>query len=318
LEIVLFYYLLFIPTIFVQTAPVAVLLSTVYSLGNLNRHNEIIALRSSGISVYRILTPMLIFGLLLSMLVFTVNDRVSPKTSRITRKIKKQIIKKGHKYKSTAKFGNIAVYGSKNRIIYAKLLDMETESMSDVIIYEQDNNQNLKTKITASKAFWRDGYWGLEDSIIYDVDFAGRILGQPKFYSKTAITIKESPRDLIEKESTTEMMSYFDLKRHIEKFIGTGQDTIRRMRVDLHQKLALPFVTVLVILVGAPFSLKTNRSGGALMGLGIAVMISFSYYAIMAVSLALGKAGVLYPLLSAWLSNIIFLGMGIYFIKRLN
>ena len=318
LDIVVYYYLTFIPAIFVQTAPISTLLATLYSLGNLNRNNEISAMRTSGMSIYRILCPLLCFGAIVSLLVFLVNDKVVPKSSMMTSKIKNEIIEKNvPPSKQRATLHDIAIYGANNRIIYARSYERNKNTLNDVIIYEHDKNQRLKTKISAKYAIWKDGSWLFKNGVIYDVDEAGKIVGQPRVFDGESVDLDETPEDLLNKEWRAEFMNYKELRAHIQKFSGASSKTLKKLQVDLNYKISLPLISMLVILVGAPFAMKTQRSG-ALMGLGVAVFIGFLYYGILAISLALGKAGILPPLLSAWLSNIIFLSAGLYLVKKLG
>src|SRR3990167_10222935 len=88
------YYLNLVPFIFVQTAPIAVLVAIMYSLGIFNKNNEILAMRSSGISLFDILTPLIITGLLISVAAFLLNDMVVPITSMTAAKIKDEKVEK--------------------------------------------------------------------------------------------------------------------------------------------------------------------------------------------------------------------------------
>ena len=315
IDIIVYYYMLFVPLIFVQTTPIAVLLSTLYSLGNLNRHNEIIAMRSSGMSLLRIIYPLLFFGLILSLTVFTVNDKLVPKSAKISSKIKKQHIDKAPNLKGSSAFYNIALYGANNMIIYAGAIDISKNQMSDIIIYKQNEDQGIQSKISAKSGQWDERRWTFYDVLMYNVDSSGKITGQPKYLHESAMDIEESPNELANKEWRVEFMNFSELCAYIKKFSGASSKTLAGFKVELYNKLAFPLTSLLIILVGATFALRAGR-GGALMGVGMAVIISFTYYGITALSLALGKAGMLPPFIAAWLSNTIFLALGIYLLKK--
>ncbi len=111
------YYASFMPIIFVQVTPIACLLSTLYTFGKLNRNNEIIAMRSSGLSIFQISKTMIIFGIIVSVLVFWVNDRFVPQSNSVTEKIKAMMEKKDTKKgrKDAEVISNLSMYGLRNR-----------------------------------------------------------------------------------------------------------------------------------------------------------------------------------------------------------
>ena len=105
-------------------------------------------------------------------------------------------------------------------------------------------------------------------------------------------------------------MDYKQLANYINRFSESGLKSIRQLLVELHYKISFAFISVIVIMVAAPLSLLPVR-GGILMGIGISIVVALSYYAFSAIALALGKAGVLPPFISAWTANFFFLGLGI-------
>jgi len=104
-------------------------------------------------------------------------------------------------------------------------------------------------------------------------------------------------------------MSYRELKRYINNFKGAGSRLVRSLLVDLYYKVSFSLISLIIILIGAPFAIITTR-GGVLIGIGMSIGIGLLYYAVIAISLAFGKAGILPPIVSAWLGNIIFAVIG--------
>jgi len=310
------FYFYYTPTIFIQIVPMAALLSTIYMLSNLNKNNEIIAMKSSGVSLWRILTPLLVLGFLISAFTFIINDRVIPLTSRVSQMIRREELEK---YKSGDKqlkmIENVAVYGTGNRIVFARTYDTVKKKLSDIIIHEHDVGENLVFKITANNAVWTGKDWKFMKVIMYKVDNSGKMFGAPTFYSEKIIPLKEKPMDFANKELKADFMSYRELRNYIENFSGSGMKITRNLLVDLNYKLAFPFISIIIIMVAAPFALLTMR-GGVMIGIGTSIVIGLLYYAVIAISLALGKAGVLPPIVAAWSGNIIFTGVGIYLLNK--
>lgn len=310
------FYVYYTPTIVLQVTPMAVLLSTIFVLSNLNKNNEITAMKSSGISLWRILTPILVAGVIISISMFIINDRVIPLSSKISAVIRRdELEKEKRKDRLTKVIDNVAVYGSGNRIIFARNYDTEKKILNDIIIHEHDKNENLISKTTAQNASWTAEGWVFHKVIMWRIDNAGRILGDPIFSEDKMIPIKEKPSDFANREWRSDYMSFRQLKKYIKNFGGTSANLTKSLMVDLHYKVSFCLISVIIILIGAPFAMITTR-GGVLIGIGMSIIIGLGYYAFIAVSIAFGKAGFLPPIVSAWLGNVVFAIIGINLINK--
>jgi len=316
LQSVIAFYFYYTPTIFMQIIPMAALLATIYTLSNLNKNNEIIAMKSSGLGLWRILMPLLVMGFLISTFTFMINDRIIPLTSKISQLIRREELEK---YKSGDKqlkiIENVAIYGTGNRIVFARNYDTVEKRLTNIIIHEHDVSENLVLKTTAQSAVWTGQDWKFYKVIVYKVNNLGKMLGRPEFYSEKIIPLKEKPRDFASKEWKSDFMGYKELRNYIANFRGSGVKITRNLLVDLHYKLAFPFISLIIIMVAAPFALLTMR-GGVMIGIGMSIVIGLLYYAIIAVSLAFGKAGIFPPFIAAWSGNIIFTIFGIYLLNK--
>ncbi len=129
------FYVYYIPTIFIQVIPMAALLSTIYVLSNLNKNNEIIAMKSSGISLWRVLAPILLIGAVVSIVTFIVNDRVIPISSKVSNYIRREELEKQKKSGAEKIIEAVAIYGSGNKILFARNYDTENRILNDIIIH---------------------------------------------------------------------------------------------------------------------------------------------------------------------------------------
>ncbi len=310
------YYLCLLPSIFVQVAPVAVLLATVYTIGILNKYNEITAMKASGIGVFRIIRPFLLMGLLASVVIALVNERILPEATMTATIIKQDKIERveSPSAKKSSLIKDVALYGAQNRMFYAKSFDPVKKVLYDLIILEQDILHRLRKKITAKKAVWTKNKWVFYDCVIYDFGLGNNLETKPLTYSKTTLGITETPKEFLRGQFRSEHMSYETLKEYIERLAKVEPKTAMRLSVDLHYKTAFPFITFIIVFIGAAISLRARKSG-VLFGIGMSVVISFIYYTVMAVSLAFGKGGWLDPLGSAWLANVVFFCAGILLLK---
>jgi lipopolysaccharide export system permease protein len=310
------FYVYYTPTIVLQVTPMAVLLSTIFILSNLNKNNEITAMKSSGISLWRILTPILVLGVIISISMFIINDRIIPVSSKISAVIRRDELEKEKRRDRFAKIvDNVAIYGSGNRIIFARNYDTEKKILNDIIIHEHDKKESLVSKITAQSASWTAEGWMFHKVIMWRIDNAGRILGDPAFFEDKIIPIKEKPADFANKEWRADYMSFKQLKNYIKNFKGTSAKLVKTLMVDLHYKISFCIISLIIILIGAPFAIITTR-GGVLIGIGMSIVIGLGYYAFIAISLAFGKAGILPPVVSAWLGNVVFAIIGIKLINK--
>lgn len=305
------------PFILTQIIPVSVLIACVYLLGNLNRHNEITALRASGISVWEILKPMLIAAFIISLFVFIVSDRMLPPAMRMANRIRYEKLDVGKRGKGqTIRVKNVAIYGHANRIIFARDFDIQKNALEDVIIHHHDTKNDLILKISARTMRWtKEGIWYGEDVVIYKMNNKGEFVGEPVIYKERPISITETPTDFVNNQWRPEYMSFAQLKEYIKIFATGSRGTYRRFLVDLNYKLAFPFTCMVTILISAPFALSTKR-GGALLGMAKGIVIALLYIPVMALGLALGKHGILPPVIGAWFSNILFGGFGIYLLNK--
>jgi lipopolysaccharide export system permease protein len=310
------FYVYYTPTIFIQVTPMAVLLSTIYVLSNLNKHNEITAMKSSGVSLWRILKPILIIGFIISVFVFIVNDRVIPVSSKISNVIRRDELEKDkNKDRKQGVINSVAVYGSGNRIIFARNYDVGNKTLGDIIIHEHDKKSNLVSKMTAQSGVWTSEGWKFNKVIMWRIDNSGRILGDPEFFSEKIIPLKEKPSDFASREWRSEYMTYRQLRGYIKNFRGAGTRIVRSLLVDLHYKISFALISLIIIAIGAPFALITTR-GGVLIGIGMSIVIGLMYYAFIAVALALGKGGMLPPFVAAWIGNAVFAVIGVYLVNK--
>ncbi len=305
------------PFVLTQIIPVSTLIACVYLLGNLNKHNEITALRASGVSVWEILRPMLMAAFIISLFVFIVGDRMLPPAMRIANRIRYEKLDVGKRGKAqTVKIKNVAIYGYGNKIIFAREFDIKKNTLKDVIIHSHDTKNDLILKISARSMYWtKEDTWRGRDVIMYKMNNKGEFVGEPVIYKETPMSVTETPTDFINNQWKPEYMSFAQLKRYIKIFTTGSKGTYRRFLVDLNYKLAFPFTCIVTVLISAPFVLSTKR-GGALLGMAKGIIIALLYIPVMAVGLALGKSGALPPLLGAWFSNILFGGLGIYLLNK--
>ncbi len=319
---ILNYYASFFPVIFVQTSPIACLLAVLFTYSSLNNNNEIIALRASGLNYWKITGPAIIFGLIVTSMVFMVNERFAPGAAILAQEIKKDKIetKVSGRQEQAQPIKNLFFYGMNNRLFYIDAYDPAAKTLAGVMIFVQDDQQRVIEKVTAFKASWTGTNWKFINGQISHYNLEDQSLKDDlEVFKEKIIEIHESPADLLKQGLNNTAMNIMQLKTYIKRFKASGAVVaLNNLKVDLHQKIAYPFACIIIIFVGMPFILVTGkRKGLTFASIGIALAISFLFYVVNAVGLALGKGGVLPPFLAAWLAPILFSGAGFYLIRKL-
>ncbi len=319
-ELLLRYYASYLPFIFVQITPFSCLLSVLYAFARLNHDNEIVAMRSSGMSIFSITRTVVLFGVILSGLVFLVNDRIMPEALQANETIRQQLesgTQRKVKYRDEV-LHNVAIYGLRNRLFFINNFYPKEKVMEGITILEHDERQNITRKIVASRGVYENKRWKFFQSITYSFDPDGQMTHEPRFKEEEVMPIPEGPDEFLDQKQSPDYMSLVQIKDYIWKLSRSGATTvIRNLRVDFYHRLFAPLSTVLIILLAIPFGLKIRRKTTGLSSLGLSLILGFFYYVLNAVSLALGKAGLIPPLLCASLIHVLAFTLGIYMIAKI-
>jgi len=313
---ILQFYFYLAPFAFVNMVPFACLLSAVYVFNSLSKNHEVTAVIACGLSLWKLLRPVLVVTFGLCLMTFIVNDKFVPSTMEKANRIRQEELEQPDK-EGKPKIKDITVYGKGDQIIFAKSFDPASKVLSNVIIHKHGDDNEIIRKISARLVKWRQqaGYWVGKDVVVFKADKDGSFSGNPAVSKSRKIFIAEKPADFIRNQGDPRFMSYGQLKRYLGIFKSGSSSTVRRLMVDLNYKLAFPFTALITVLVGVPFSIETGRAN-ALVGMARGIAVAMLYLPVMAVSLALGKGGSLPPAAAAWLSNFLFAGVGIYFVNK--
>jgi len=307
------YYLYFIPEIIKLMTPVAMLLSALFTTGRLSTYNELTALKSGGVSLYRFMLPMIVFAIFVSGVSIYFNGWVVPFANKKKIEIGRVYFQKDIEYVSK---NNIFIQDSRTRIISIGIFDDTRNVAIHVSIQDFDpgNLSVIAARFDANEMRWDPAakQWTLFQG--FERRFNNDTETLRSFDSLFIGVLNFSPDDIRKKQEKPEEMNYNDLKKFIANQQRAGQD-VSRWLVDYYGKIAFPFASVIVILFGIPFSSIKRRSGLGVEA-GIAIGISFLYMIFLQISQAFGYNGDMHPLLTAWLANIIFFMAGIYVLWR--
>jgi len=277
-------------------------------------------MRSSGLNFWQITKPAIMFGLVISVLVFWVNERLVPEATQVTNQIRNEnmMLEVDRIRKKREKIKNLTFYGLMNRLYFIDTFDPDSNELKGITIIENDQHQNMTQKIVALKGVWTGIAWKFYQCQI--TTFNNNDIKTPikiKVYKSKLMDIKETPEDFLKQRLNVTSMNILQLRSYIDRFSKSGAiKALNNMRVDLHQKIAYPFGNFVIVLIGLPFALMIrNRKGGTFVSLGLAIVLGFLYYVANAVSLAFGKSGLLPPILSAWAAPLLFTIMALIVIE---
>ena len=190
--------------------------------------------------------------------------------------------------------------------------------MEGITIFEHDENQNVTKKIIASKGAYKDGLWRFYQTITYNFDQNGQVIDEPLYMEEEIMSIPETPKDLASLRQKPDQMDIRQMQNYIWRLSKSGATgVIRNLKVDLYQRFFTPFTSIIIILLGIPFSLMMRKRATGMSSIGVSIIVGFFYYVIDAVCVALGKSGIFTPLLAASLSHTIVLSTSLYLISKL-
>lgn len=302
------------PEMAFYTFPMSMLLAALMSFGRLSGDSEIIALRASGVSLYRILAPVVFAALSVSVITIALNEFVVPQADWAAKNL---LYEAQNKRKLPTARDNVFYEEMEDnqlkRFFYARHFDGDT--MRGVLVQEFENNE-LSRIVKADSAAYEGDAWVFRNGMLYQMAENGEYRYVVKF-ARQVLPIKQSLLTLSRENRQPMEMNIGELSSHIKRLEGAGHQgsEIRELAVQLHQKLSVPFASLVFALVGVPLGLRPNRSSSSL-GLGLSILVIFIYYVTMFVFMALGQSGYLPPVLSAWLPNVLTALIGCLLIYR--
>jgi len=305
-----------IPYTIVQIIPISVVISVLFSVGQMSKHNEILAMATSGISKYRFLLPLAILGFIISILTFLFNESVVPISQSKANDIKQRTIKG----KKVLERGEVFVKGKGNRFYSMSTYISNPPMMINPVIEDVNTDNTFLTKrIDAKKAILikntdekNPSYWKLSDVTIREFDENG-LVKYIQHYNEYNLVLEENLETFLSVEKKPEDLSFLELWRYIS--ILESQGAIVDYFPDLYLKISFPFSTLILILIALPFAFKV-KSSEMLFGFGIGIIISICYYGTTAFFLTISKMGVVPSFIAVWLPNIIFGCIGLYMLKK--
>jgi len=310
------YYWYLTPQIVYLMLPLSILVATLVCFGLLSKSNEITAIKSAGISLYRISVPILVGAGLFSASMFLLGNNYLPETNQQQDAIRNQI--KGKPAQTMYRPDRQWIFGKSNKIYNYRFFDPDLNVFANLSVFEiEPNSFRLKRRIYAARAFWEPHIrrWVLEDGWVRDFS-NGSVTGYHQFAVHTFSELDEAPAYFKKEVKPSEQMSVMELRQYIHSLKQSGFDVVR-LSVAFYRKFSYPLIAFVVTLIAIPFSFSTG-SRGALAGITLSIGIAIVYWSVSSLFQAMGNLSQLPPAVAAWSPDVLFALGGIYLLGRIK
>ncbi len=309
-----------IPFILYNVTPLCALVAVLVTFGTLNRTSELTAMKSSGVSLYRIIAPVLFVTLLISAGLFVFDEFYLPAANR-----RQEALLSIIKNKPAQTFsrpdrqwisGQTDSAGEPTRIFYYQYFNAEKDSFDNITVFEFDPATfNLHRRIFATSATWnpRVNNWVFVNG--WQRTFSGDSIATYQPFTVSAFPeIREQPTYFKKEYVPSQEMNYNELSDYIADLKQSGFDT-KRLSVQLDKKIAYPLITLVMAILAIPFALSMGKKG-SLTGIATAIGLAITYYVVTLVFESLGNVNTLPAVLAAWTPDILFGITGAYLLLR--
>src|SRR5216110_2389718 len=306
---VLEYYGTQIPQILVILLPVSLLLSLLFVLGRMSRANEIVSMLTAGVSLPRVLLPLIGMGLLTVAASMAFNYSLAPHAELARKTFLAEAQSRPGRYIQGQIFRN----RTDSRTWFIQNFFPHSNTFNNVQVLQQDANDNIVTNYVASRATYRPETktWELENVKVVHYDHAGNIVDEQIYPSLKIEHWSETPFRLGSANERAEFLSLPELREYLHFNSDFPATLLAPFRTHLQYRLALPWTCLVVVWIAAPLGIGYSRRG-VLSSVAAAVVLVFMMNFLTHLFLALGEGDRVSPWVAAWTPNILFTAIGLY------
>ena len=309
-EIILDYYLNFIPYYMNMFSPLFIFISVIFFTSKLAGDSEIIAILASGVSYHRFMWPYFLSALLLFVFSFWMTGYVIPPASEKMLTFQDKYIE--HFSRENAR--NVQMEVEPGTILYIESFQKRT-NLGYRASLEHFDGKKLTMRITADRIHYDSAYnWHFDKYVRRDFDGMRETLTRG---TRLDTIIPVLPKELFYTAENAQMMPNPELKQYIEIQRKRGSGNVQAFETEWWKRWASPIGAFIMTLLGVTMSSKKVR-GGMGKNLGVGLTLSALYILFSTVSTTFSVNGVLSPFMSVWLPNFIFLAIGIVLYIRVS
>jgi LPS export ABC transporter permease LptF/LPS export ABC transporter permease LptG len=302
------------PYLVYNLAPLGALVAVLVTLGIMSKSNEIVAIKASGISLHRLIVPLLVAGIFLAVAMLLVNETYLPYANQRQDALRNQI--KGRP-PQTYTHPQRWIFGENSKIYNYDLFSPLQSLFGGLNVVEIDPvTFNVRRRIFATRAQWSTSQknWLLESGWVRDFS-GGSITRYDQFSVRAFPELTEPPEYFNREVRQAFQMDWSELNRYIEGLRRAGFD-VANLTVQWHVKIAYPLIAPISMLLAIPFAFLVGARG-AVGGVALGVAIGIGYWSIARLMEAMGGVGQLPPFLAAWSPDLIFFFIGLYFLFKI-
>ncbi|HEY7546285.1 MAG TPA: LptF/LptG family permease, partial [Blastocatellia bacterium] len=313
--VVMDYLFFLLPMIINYMTPIAALVAVMVTFGVLQKTSQLVALKASGQSIYRIAAPVLLVSILLSAIVFLNQDYILPFTNRRQNKLR-YMIRKGQEPPQTFfQTTNQWIFGLDSRIFNYAYFDLNSNTFLRLNIIDLAREPfGIKRRLYARKAHFdrQTREWVLEMG--WERQFDGEKLTSYETFGERRVRMAEEAEYFRRDSRGSSSLTLAELRRKIGDLSQMGFDVLD-LRISLQTKFAFPLACLVMVIVGLPFSFTVGKRG-ALYGITIGIAIGLAYWGSLGLFEQMGRYEILPPALAAWGPNLLFGAGGLYLLLK--
>jgi len=309
-----------LPGLFVLAVPMAALFATFLGLGRLMHDREIMAFESIGISLRRLLVPLILAAALVSAADFAINNWAAPASERAFQRTYLEVVFRQSIPRVTP---NAIFSGPDNLFFYVRRYDAGSRTLHDVLIYDTEGDlfpvvsesETQIALITAETGTWNEQTWDLAGGRTYGFDADGLLVYSGGF-DRLSIPVDRSVEEILSQARSPDEMGIGELLARVEQASRSGQRTAPYL-LEIHHKIALPLTTIVFVLLGGTLSFTFGARGRAV-GIIASLLLTSIFTGLLWWTQAIGQRGAMHPALAAWLPNLLFGGLGLALYLRVD
>jgi LPS export ABC transporter permease LptF/LPS export ABC transporter permease LptG len=302
------------PYLLYEATPLIMLLAVLVTFGLMQRSNEITAVKATGISIYRVVSPVLVVAAFVAAALFFADQFYLPHTNKRQEALHNQI--KGKPPQTYLRPDRKWIFGQHNDIYYYQFFDPDRDQFAGITVFQLDPAAFTVTRrIHADRAHWAENLRRWEYEQGWERSLRGSAIAEYRPFEVTTFAdLNETPSYFKKEVKQSSEMNYEELHRYIRDLQQSGFDVVR-LRVQLNKKLSYPLITLVMAVLAVPFALWSGKKG-AITGIAVAVVMAVAYLVASPLFEAMGNSNLLPPALAAWSPDLIFTLLGGYLILK--
>jgi lipopolysaccharide export system permease protein len=316
-QVVFDYYLMYVPEIVRLTSPLAVFLAAIYVTARLAQTLQVVALRSAGVSLARLLRPYVLVGATVAVFMFGFNGWIVPRTQAEVLNFQNRYLKN---VPEPTQSGQLFRQNAPGSVLSVGFYDREAARGFRVSLQDLERGPEAVTptrvrqRLDAQEMTWIDSLevWQMREVTVrrFDGD-----LGTRRHVPVLDTALAVLPRDLARTERDADRLTIPEAAAYLQDMRRAGADGLGRPLVSYYSKFSYPLANLLLVLIAVPLA-AVRRRGGQAVQLGLGLLVAFCYLALQKLAEPFGYAGAVPPIVVAWLPHLVFFVVALVLLAR--